>query len=184
MPAASVTITNELGLRVAHISYQGDDSQFARVGMRQEINESAEFYSTIELSATVKLVGQERPVPATGTDLYPLTIRIVYSDSDGKDHEWKRSFYLSSSAENLGDLSGVKVPVGKWVSTVDVRDARREAAESQGRSDLANINADLFMLKSPGQNPPPDIAMLRVIEVYGYGTEFESGITGISLLGR
>ena len=180
VPSGSVTITEELGLPVARIFYDRGDGQFPRVGMVQQLNESAEFYNTIELTATVKLVRQDAPVRGPGGDVYPLIVKVVYGDSDGKLHEWKRSFYFSGDAEDLSDVSRIKVPVGKWESTGEIRQVRMSESQLHAQQDLIALNSDLFLLKSPGQ----DVAVINAIEVYGSGPNFESWITGISLLAR
>jgi hypothetical protein len=182
VPAGSVTITDELGLRAARIFYQGGENQFPRVGIVQEINEPTEFYNTIELTATVKLVEQEQAVRGPGGDLYPLIVKIVYTDSEGVQHEWRRSFYIVGDDEDLTDVSRVKLPVGKWESTGEIRQIRQASAEADGKTEVVQLNAELFMLKSAGSNP--DVAAIRTIELYGSGIGFQSWVTGISLLAR
>jgi hypothetical protein len=181
VPAGSVTITDELGLRAARIEYRGGETAFPRVGIVQEVNEPTEFYNTIELSATVKLVEQAQAVRGAG-ELYPLIVKIVYLDSDRRTHEWRRSFYIAGDEEDLTDLSRVQLPVGKWESTDEIRQIRQEKADADRRPDVAQLNAGLFALKSPTTNP--DMAEIRTIEVYGSGTDFQSWVTGISLLAR
>ena len=182
VPAGSVTITDELGLRAARIIYQGGETQFPRVGIVQVINEPTEFYNTIELTATVKLVEQEQAVRGPGGDLYPLIVKIVYTDSEGVQHEWRRSFYIVGDDEDLTDLGRVKLPVGKWELTGEIRQIRQASAEADGKTEVVQLNAELFMLKSAGSNP--DVAAIRTIELYGSGIGFQSWVTGISLLAR
>ena len=79
--SGSVTITDELGLKVAaKIRYDSASNQLARVGMVEQLNEPVEFYRTIQLTATIKLVSQELPVTGSGGEIYPLIIKIVYKD--------------------------------------------------------------------------------------------------------
>lgn len=182
VPSGSVTITDELGLRVAILDYRLNGNVFPRVGMVQTINEPAELYNTIELTATVKLVEQEQSITGPGGDLYPLIVKVVYEDSDGDQHEWRRSFYIKGDDENLSDLTRVQLPVGQWETTAEMRAIRQERAMSAGDEGAAQLNNDLFTLKSP--TIVTDIAAIRTIEVYGSGSLFQSGITGISLLAR
>lgn len=176
VPRGSITITSELDRPVARIQYEANPNQYARVGMSQQIQKSTEFYSTIELSATVKLVRQQDSGRGALNDLYPLTIRVYYSDSDGDPHRWEVSFYYGDEDEVLTDTFKVKLPVGKWETTDEIREIRVAAA--QGNADLAQINAQLFKL------PPQDVYYVQSMEVFGSGTSFESWITNISLLAR
>lgn len=180
VPSGSITVTKELDHPVAHIHYEANPNQSARVGMVQEINKSTEFYTTIELSATVKIVGQQITGSGSLSDPYPLTVRVVYGDSEGNTHEWKRSFYYGSGFDNVSDATKAQLPVGKWESTGEISDDRIQASGSD--QSLIKLNTELFMVKSPTQNP--DVAVINRIEIYGTGTSFESWVTDISLLAR
>ncbi len=182
IPAGSVTITDELNLRVARILYSGSRDQLPRVGFKQDINKSVEFYNTIELSATLKVVSQQGPTQGPVGDSFPLTVRVLYHDSEGQLHEWKRSFYIGTNPEDLSDTTRVRVPIGKWETTGEISDLRQSLAVAQGAQELAQLNSDLFLLKSQARNP--DVAVINSIEIYGTGAGFESGITDISLLAR
>lgn len=181
VPSGSITITKELDHPVAHIHYDASANQATRVGMVQTINKSTEFYSTIELSATIKLVGQQSGGTGGLSDPYPLTVRVVYRDSESNTHEWKRSFYFGNATENISDLTRAQLPVGKWESTGEIRDARVGAAGGADTT-LGILNSNLFMVKSPTQNP--DVTFINIIEIYGSGSSFESWVTDISLLAR
>ncbi|MEO5951996.1 MAG: hypothetical protein ABIQ44_05935, partial [Chloroflexia bacterium] len=127
-----------------------------------------------------KIVGQQVSDSGGLSDPYPLTVRVVYGDSEGNTHEWKRSFYYGSGSEDISDVNKVQLPVGKWESTGEIRDDRLQAPGTD--QNLVKLNTNLFMVKSPSQNP--DVAVINVIEIYGTGTSFESWITDISLLAR
>jgi hypothetical protein len=184
--AASVSITEEVNLKAAVISGQGAANKYVRIGMVQDINQPASFFTSIELSATVKLVKQELPVGGPVPDVYPLIVRVVYTDQNGKNQEWRRSFYFQGPDPELTDNTIIKITQGRWITTHEIQEARREALADRtragGASDTGNSAAALFMLKSPTQGQ--DIAVINAIEVYGYGTQFQSWITGISLLAR
>jgi len=141
-----------------------------------------EFYQTIQLTATIKLVSQELPVTGPGGEIYPLIIKIVYKDSGGNLHEWRRSFYYDGDDASLGDLSRLKTTQGKWESTTEMQLERQQQAAATGRQDLVALNNDLFVLKSPSVNQ--DMAAINSVEVYGYGSEYQSWITNIQLLAR
>ena len=180
--SGSVTITNELGLKVAAIRYDSAQNQLARIGMVEQLNAPVEFYQTIQLTATIKLVSQEQAVTGTGGEVYPLIIKIVYKDSGGNLHEWRRSFYYSGDDADLADLSRLKVTQGKWESTGEMQEERKQQAAATGAQDVDALNDNLFVLKSSSYNQ--DMAVINSVEVYGYGTEFQSWITNIQLLAR
>jgi hypothetical protein len=180
--SGSVTITDELGLKVAAIRYDSASNQLARVGMVEQLNEPVEFYQSIQLTATIKLVSQELPVTGSGGEVYPLIIKIVYKDSGGNLHEWRRSFYFAGDDADLSDLSRLKVTQGKWESTTEMQQERQQQAGANGRQDQVTLNNDLFVLKSSSYNQ--DMAAINSVEVYGYGSEYQSWITNIQLLAR
>jgi len=183
---ASVSITDEVDLKAAVMSEEGGPNRYVKVGIVQDINQPASFFNSIELSATVKVVKQEVPVGGPVPDVYPLIVRIVYTGQDGKNHEWKRSFYFNGPDPELTDNSIIKITQGRWTTTQEIQEARRQALLERklagGSVDTTDSASSLFMLKSPAQGQ--DIAVINAIEVYGYGTQFQSWVTGISLLAR
>jgi hypothetical protein len=196
-PQAGVGITEEVNLKAAVITGYplgaGSANKYIRVGITQDINQPASFFNSIELSATVKLVNQAIPTGGPVADVYPLTIRIVYSDQTGANHEWKRSFYFEGPPPDPADNTAIKIGQGRWTTTAQIEEERAKASTKyqvpstkSGGSSLGTENlvlgTSLFMLKSPNQ--VQDIAVINAIEIYGYGTQYQSWITGISLLAR
>jgi hypothetical protein len=59
---------------------------------------------------------------------------------------------------------------------------RQQQAGANGRQDQVTLNNDLFVLKSSSYNQ--DMAAINSVEVYGYGSEYQSWITNIQLLAR
>lgn len=190
----SISVTSERfgasELQAVKLTSQGGPDQYALVGIRQYINSPVDFLHThtIELTATIKLVTQGLSAGGPRGDVYPLIIRIVYTDADGKPHDWKRYFYFQGADPDLSDLTRIKVPEATWQSTGELiegrlnRAAHEIPASSKNRGDIEASIRSLFVLKSPtkGQN----VAVINAIEVYGYGTQFQSWITGVSLLAR
>jgi len=183
----TVEITSEVNLKAAVLTGGGSPSRFVKVGITQDINAPASFFSTIELSATIKLVNQLSPAGGPAYDIYPLTVRIVYTDQFGKNHEWKRSFYFEGPDPDLADNSAIKITQGRWTTTQEMKEQRAHLVETSNltgplRQGEENANQDLFVLKSPDQ--VTDIAVINAIEVYGYGSQYQSWITNISLMAR
>lgn len=188
LPGSRVAIATERIPSLGSVPYvllanEGSSQQFGRIGIRQEINEPAEYLNTIELTASIKLVNQAALPSGAGGELYPLTIRVLYSDADGRTHEWRRSFYIIGGDTDLSQVAVTKVPSGAWQSTEQIR-ADRLSRVPADRPDLLEANENIFVLKSPEPATGKDIFVINSIEVYGYGPQFQSWITGISLLAR
>jgi hypothetical protein len=133
-----------------------EDSRYTQVGMRQVINKPAEFLRTIELDVTAKVVLQTIAAPGPRADLFPLTVRVVYRDSDGEQHAWTHNFY--HTGDPLAIANATRVQLGTWTTV------QRLAIKSD----------------TQGQ----DMQVLEAIEIYGFGRGFESWVTGISLIAR
>src|SRR5207248_8528739 len=94
--AGTVTVTTEYNKRVATIDREAQGQHYARLGLRQDIDASASYFRAIELSASIKIVAQTETEPVGGPqgDVFPLTIKVRYTDSNGKPQEWNHSFYV------------------------------------------------------------------------------------------
>ena len=142
-------------VKAAMFHREGDTDSYARYGIHQEINKPAEFLKSIELFATVRVLHQSEPVGGPQRNVYPLTVAVNYSDTEGERHEWKQHFYYVSGRPSEQG----QVPQGTWWSP-----------------------PTRFVIKSGDVGG--DIAVINYIEVYAYGREFQSWITGISMLAR
>ncbi|HET9496350.1 MAG TPA: hypothetical protein VFR15_19150 [Chloroflexia bacterium] len=188
LPGARVSLASERIPNLGSVPYvllanESSAEQYGRIGIRQEINEPAEYLNTIELTASIKLVNQAFPSSSGGGELYPLTIRVLYADSDGRTHEWRRSFYINGSDIDLSSVTATRVQSGAWQSTEQIR-ADRLSRVPPERQDLQELNRIIFVLKSPELTTGKDIFVINSIEVYGYGPQFRSWVTGISLVAR
>ncbi|HYP39363.1 MAG TPA: hypothetical protein VEX13_03300 [Chloroflexia bacterium] len=150
--------TEQVGLasvNAAVMSRESNSERYARGGIRQEINRPVDFVNVLELETTLKIIRQSEPVGGPQGDLFPLTIRVIYLDSEQEQHEWKQSFYYATTAPDLQEPG--KVPQGSW-------------------------STRKFTLKS--SEIGRDIAVINSIEIYGYGKQFQSWITDISMKAR
>ena len=136
------------------------------------------FLNRVELRARVKVVSQTEPVSGPRGDVFPLTIRIIYTDLNGKQQEWRRSFYWSPTDRNISNAAAV--PQGAW-QTLEELELRDQAAKSNSgktggqRKDYLN-----FVLKGTVKGPEgdttvgQDVSVINAIEIYGIGTSFQS----------
>ncbi len=179
-------MTEYLGKQAVHsaqIDRNAPGDRYARVGLRQDVNVSTSYFHQIDLQATIKIVAQTEPVGGPQADVYPLTIKVLYNDSNGKPQEWKHSFYYCSTGpgtcttENASD-----VPLGTYTTTqkLALKHLGDTAAASSGKQ------------ATPGQAPAAksdteasrDIAVINAIEIFGIGDRFQSWITDVSLTAR
>jgi hypothetical protein len=156
-PGVTEIVTETLGTDVKAIRFkrEGNSDKFAQLGIRQEVNRPVEFLTEIELLAAVKLVDQSATVGGPQENIFPLTIRVTYSDSELKQHEWKHSFYYNGPESAPANTS--RVLQGTW-------------------------ERHHFVLKS--SEAASDITVINAIEVYGFGRQFQSWVTDISIVAR
>ncbi len=152
-----------VALSAAVMDRVSSGERLGRVGIRQEINQPADFLSSIKLSATVKVVSQSSPAGGPQDNLYPLTIKVLYSDAQRDQHEWVQSFYIHSPGDKPDSKLSTEMPQGVWKST-------------------DQLAPDKFVLKSA--NTGQSVAVIDSIEIYGYGSQFQSWITGVSIIAR
>ncbi|HKP54266.1 MAG TPA: hypothetical protein VJ183_16645 [Chloroflexia bacterium] len=162
-PGVTNIVTETLGLgttdivTAARLQREGSGDTYATVGIRQEMNQPVEFLSEIELDASVKVVLQSVEAGGPQGNIFPLTIKVIYSDSEQKQHEWKHSFYYFGQDQDLTVTT--KVLQGTW-----------------GRHN--------FVLKSAQDGVGSDMAVINAIEIYGYGRQFQSWVTQLSMIAK
>src|SRR5439155_19289794 len=66
----------------------------------------------------VKVVAQTAPIGGPQGEVYPLTIRVLYTDSKGKQQAWKHSFYWAPQAVDLHFSGASPVSQGAWTPQV------------------------------------------------------------------
>ncbi len=166
-----VTVTTEYNKRIALINREAQGDRYARLGLLQAVDTSASYFRIIELSATVKVVAQTETDPLGGPqgDVFPLTIKVRFTDSSGKPQEWRHSFYVCPAGFGKCELENAS-------------DVHLGAAEPVK-----------FLLKGLGDSSPTnkvepslnlDISAVNSIEIYSIGNTFQSWITDISLKAR
>lgn len=140
----------------ANFQREGPTTLYGRLGIRQEINRPVDYLETIVLRALVRVVQQPQVIGGPAGDIYPLTIKVEYTDGEGKPRTWVRSFFYGSAGEDSPQVQ--RVPQNRW-EQVEVNLKPAEPGEGQ-----------------------PDI--INAIEVYGYGPFFNSSINNISISGQ
>ena len=158
-----VVITEVVGSSINYLvdlKRQGPSDQYGTLGIRQEINRPVDYLQTIELSAVIRVVQQSNIIGGPGGDVYPLTIRVNYTDAQGRPQPWVRSFYYGQDSDAEDDPPEVKrVEQNRWTTVT-------------------------YTLKPNADQPGVEPDIINSIEIYGYGPQFNSSINSISLSGR
>ena len=156
-------ITESVGSSINYLvdlKRTGPSEQFGRLGIRQEINRPVDYLQRIELTAVIRVVQQPSVVGGQSGDVYPLTIRLNYTDAQGRSRNWVRSFYY-------GQEPGV-----------DVNSPEVERVEQNRWTTVT------YTLKPSADQPGDEPDIINSIEIYGYGPQFNSSINSISLSGH
>jgi hypothetical protein len=159
---------------------------YGKVGLRQEINASVSYFHLIELNATVKVVAQTEPVAGPQEDVYPLTIRVLYTDSNNKQQVWWHSFYYCPSGPGVcKHENATDVPLGQYFTPDSPLVVKRIGGVPASNTDEPTPATDTGRATpTPLPDVGPGIAVINAIEIYGIGSSFQSWITHISLTAR
>ena len=150
-------------------------AQFERVGQShaetrlvQEINRDVTEAVSLQLHFSYLIGGQDVPVCGSlGTEC-PLTVRIRYRDTDGKEREWLQGFY------HLTDQGGINKP---YCGTCGIPYAHRRASllNTWFTYDSGNLMELLTV---------DDFKPSRIMRVtfYASGHSYRSAVTDVELL--
>jgi len=169
-------------LKEVRFERNGLGDHFVKVGIRQEVNRPATFLNSIELFAIVRVDRQTTPIGGPQGNLYPLTIRVIYADSEGVEHDWKQQFYFvegqpdASEPRQTGSASAEATPATTPIATPST------PVDTPIEQGIWWAPTKPFVLKSPDE--VRDIAVIRAVEVFAYGSQFQSWIAGISMVAR
>ncbi len=105
--------------RVVHFIRRGGNIWHARNGIRQEFEElDVRDISSLDIRLDVKLIHQSLSKGGERSSEFPLMVRLVYRDANGRQHDWVRGFYYA----DLGVwpvcdeewCRGILIPQGEW----------------------------------------------------------------------
>ncbi len=146
------------------IRREGPTDQYGTLGIRQEINRPVDYLERIELKASIRVVQQPEDIGGLTGIAYPLTIKVNYTDAQGNPQRWIRSFYYGQDTDADETTDVEIVGQNRWTLVPAPGD-----------------KSERYTLKPNAEQPEPDI--INSIEIYGYGTHFNSSINSISLSG-
>ncbi|MEZ4635667.1 MAG: hypothetical protein R2873_27830 [Caldilineaceae bacterium] len=151
-----VEIEEQDGRRVAHFVRRGGDSVHTEVGIRQQINEDVNVFESLRLELYTKIDYQSLAGAGYVSTEFPVRVEISYTDIYGKDLEWGYGFYYRDPDTGWPLNSGEKIPQSAWYyySSPNLIDELKDTRP-------ARINS---------------------IRVYASGHNYESMVSGISLI--
>ncbi len=159
-PPGSVSIVTDEGREVANFYRRG--SNWAEVGIRQEINYDVRDFAFLELRLAVRIVYEDiTGYEGCGTlsSECPIIVLIDYKDIHGTDRQWRHGFYIGEPAPDwLLHPWTEQIPPGSW-QTYDSGNLMEE---------LADI--------------PP--AIIKQLTVYASGHSFHAMVTEMELLAQ
>lgn len=94
--AGSETIETTNGRRVVHLVRQGGNQQHGENGIRQELDIDVRDASSLEVRLNVRLLNQSLSGGGWLSSEFPLTVRLLYRDASGREHDWVRGFYYTN----------------------------------------------------------------------------------------
>lgn len=159
-PPGSVSIVTDEGREVANFYRSG--SNWAEVGIRQEINYDVRDFAFIELRLAVRIVYEDIAGYAgcgTLSSECPIIVLIDYKDIHDTDRQWRHGFYIGESAPDwlLHPWTEQILP-GSW-QTYDSGNLMEELADT-----------------------PP--AIIKQLTVYASGHSFHAMVTEMELLAQ
>jgi hypothetical protein len=140
-------------VKAAQLSREGNTTDHAEAGLHQNINaEVIDFSNTLILTARVKLLNQSLSGGGVLSSEYPLIIKVTYRDADGNDTQWFQGFYYQNR-ENNPTRDGQQVQQAVW---------------EEYQMDLRTLRPQPYLIKS--------------IDIYAAGHDFNSLVTDVSLV--
>ncbi len=131
----------------------GSEQNSAITGIRQAIEKEVSYFSSMVLSADVRLHNQSLSGGGYQSSEYPLIIRITYSDVNGSQAEYVHGFYYQNDQRNP-TKDGERIPQDQWVPF-----------------ETGNL--------LEGLDPKP--FRILSISIYASGWDYESYISGVRL---
>lgn len=106
------------GRQVIHFIRRGDNEQHARNGILQEFDMDVRDASSLEVRLNVKLIYQNLSGGGVLSSEFPLMVRLLYRDANGREHDWVRGFYYANweglSVREEEKYRGILIPQNLW----------------------------------------------------------------------
>ncbi len=151
-----IEVEEQDGRRVAHFIRRGSDNVHTEVGIRQQINQDVNVFESLRLELYTKIDYQSLAGAGYVSTEFPVRVEISYTDIYGKDLEWGYGFYYRDPDVGWPLDKGEKIPQSAWFyyGSPNLIDELRDTRP-------ARINS---------------------IRIYASGHNYESMVSGISLL--
>lgn len=151
-----IEVEEQDGRRVAHFVRRGGDNVHTEVGIRQQINKDVNVFESLRLQLDTKIDYQSLAGAGYISTEFPVRVEISYTDIYGKDLEWGYGFYYRDPDAGWPLYNGEKIVQSAWYyySSPNLLDELKDTRP-------ARINS---------------------IRVYASGHNYESMVSGISLI--
>jgi hypothetical protein len=97
----------------------GDQRDITQVGVRQRVGKTLRVYSSLLLQFDAKITDQR---PLGGGDdqaTFPLVIKLIYVDIQGREQEWSHGYYVYADPDRKTPAErGTRVEANRWQHTV------------------------------------------------------------------
>ncbi len=157
--AGSATIETINGRQVVHFVRRGDNQQHSENGIRQELDLDVRDAGSLEVRFNVRLLNQSLSGGGWLSSEFPLMIRLLYRDVNGREHDWVRGFYYTNWEErpvrDEESYQGIFIPQNLWHS----------------------FESKNLMLSLGDQRP----AHLISLAIYASGHDYESMVSDVGL---
>lgn len=151
-----VEIEEQDGRRVAHFVRRGGDNVHTEIGIRQQINKDVNIFESLRVELDTKVDFQSLAGAGYVSTEFPVRVEISYTDIYGKDLVWGYGFYYRDPDPGWPLYNGEKIPQSAWYYY-----SSPNLIEELSDTRPARINS---------------------IRVYASGHNYESMVSGISLI--
>lgn len=157
--AGSATIETINERPLVHFVRRGDSQQHGENGIRQELDLDVRDAGSLEVRFNVRLLEQSLSGGGWLSSEFPLMVRLLYRDANGREHDWVRGFYYTNwedrPVRDEESYRGVLVPQNLWYS----------------------FESKNLMLSLGDQRP----AHLISLAIYASGHDYESMVSDVGL---
>ena len=158
----SVAIETINGSQVVHFIRRGGNQRHAESGIRQGLDLDVRDASLLQIRLNVRVIHQSLPGGGVRSSEFPLMVRLLYRDANGREHDWVRGFYYSNRdglfVRDDESYQGILIPQNLW----------------------RPFESDNLILLLGSHRP----VHLITLEVYASGHDYESMVSDVGLFVR
>jgi len=155
----SVSVETVDGSPAIHFVRRGGNKRHAENGIRQELDLDVRDARSLEVRLNVEVMHQSLSGGGVRSSEFPVTVRLLYRDASGREHDWVRGFYHANwdglSVRDDEAYRGILIPQYSWHP----------------------FESDNLMLSLGDLRP----AHLISLEIYASGHDYESMVSDVGV---